>query len=53
MEKVRRSYSTIVPFRPFYRPQLKLREGNVFTPVLAFCPQGGCVSQNALRQEVW
>ena len=30
----------------FYRPQTKLREGNVFTPVcLSFCSQGGCLPQ--------
>ena len=35
-----------------YRPQTKLRKGNVFTPVCqSFCSQGkGCVSQHALGQ---
>ena len=29
-----------------YRPQTKLREGNVFTPVCqSFCSQGGCLPQ--------
>ena len=30
----------------FYRPQTKLRKGNVFTPVCqSFCSQGGCLPQ--------
>ena len=32
--------------RPYYRPQTKLRKGNVFTSVCQeFCQQGGCVCQ--------
>ena len=32
----------------FYRPQTKLREGNVFTPVCDSVHRGGCVSQHAM-----
>ena len=32
----------------YYHLQTKLREGNVFTPVLCFCSQHGGVSQHAL-----
>ena len=32
----------------FYRPQTKLRKGNVFTPVCqSFCSQGGCLCPSA------
>ena len=36
--------------QPYYRPQTKLRKGNVFTSVCQeFCPQGrGCVCQTPL-----
>ena len=33
----------------FYRPQTKLRKGNVFTPFCqSFCSQGGCLPQYML-----
>ena len=41
----------------YYRPQMKLREGNVFTPVCqSFCSQGGlpkCMLEYTPRETPW
>ena len=38
-------------FRDKYRPQTKLREGNVFTPVCHSVDKGGLPSHNAMSRQ--
>ena len=38
----------------FYRPQTKLRKGNILTPVCqSFCSDGGCLPQCMLGYTPW
>ena len=47
---IAKTYSYCIASIVYYRPQMKLRQGNVFTPACDYVHRGVCVSQHAMRR---